>query len=122
MDRKEAEYERNLHKYLPKETSSQQKFYQAKEAVVGESPSPTKRSTLNGVKTMDQGRKGTRAIIEISDRGIKAGEKIVEFELSGRKGKNLGSILESQDKANTIKTIEQKLNPNPNSDPSTSPP
>lgn len=57
-----------------------------------ETSSPIKK-TLATLKTADNQRKGTKAIIEISDRGIKAGQQIIDFELSGKKGKNLGSIL-----------------------------
>jgi hypothetical protein len=57
-----------------------------------EASSPVKKA-LGALKTADNQRKGTKAIIEISDRGIKAGQQIIEFELSGKKGKNLGSIL-----------------------------
>jgi hypothetical protein len=64
-----------------------------------ETSSPMKKP-LGTLKTADNQRKGTKAIIEISDRGIKAGQQIIEFELSGKKGKNLGSILQNQDKKN----------------------
>jgi hypothetical protein len=78
--------------------------------------SPTKK-TLGNLKTADQQRKGTKAIIEISDRGIKAGQQIIDFELSGKKGKNLGSILDQQDKVNLSSIVKQKLTDNP-TDPS----
>lgn len=52
-ERKDAEYERNLEKYYPKEV-----------------PSPTK-------KVVNSQSKGTRAVIEISNKGVKANEKII---------------------------------------------
>ena len=76
-NRKEAEYERNLEKYYPKE--------------VVDSPSPQRKG---------QGRtqnKGTRAIIEISNKGVRANEKIIEFELTNKKGRNVGQILSKRE-------------------------
>ncbi len=116
QDRKETEYQINLHKYFPKENASQEKFYPAKALTGNMNESPTKK-TLGNLKTADQQRKGTKAIIEISDRGIKAGQQIIDFELSGKKGKNLGSILDQQDKVNLSSIVKQKLTDNP-TDPS----
>lgn len=93
-DRKEAEYERNLEKYYPKESPSP-------------SPSPTKLNRQDS-----QNNKGTKAIIEISNKGVKANEKIIEFELTSRKGKNLGSIINSHDKMLQKEATSQKMDPN----------
>jgi hypothetical protein len=90
-DRKEAEYERNLEKYYPKDSPS---------------PSPTKANRQNG-----QQNKGTKAIIEISNKGVKTNEKIIEFELTNRKGKNLGAIINSHDKMLQREATTQKLSP-----------
>ncbi len=36
---------------------------------------------------------GTKAIIEISDKGVRSNQNIVNYELYGKKGKNVGKIL-----------------------------
>ncbi len=38
-------------------------------------------------------KQGTRPIIEISSKGIKSNQGIIEYELTGKKGKNVGTIL-----------------------------
>ncbi len=65
-DRKEAEYERNLRRIVGGQVNVLEKDVQV--------PSPTKKIVQNlSLKT------GTRAVIEISDRGIKTGERTLDF-------------------------------------------
>ena len=67
--RKEQEYERNLEKYYPREEAKGSPGKQGAEA------------------------KGTKAVIEISNKGVRANQKIIEFELTNKRGKNVGQIL-----------------------------
>jgi hypothetical protein len=36
---------------------------------------------------------GTRPVIEISSKGIKSNQGIIDYEIHGKKGKNVGKIL-----------------------------
>lgn len=51
-------------------------------------------------------------MIEISSKGVINNKKqMVEYELSGRKGKNVGSILDQERKEQEMRMIESRLNP-----------
>ncbi len=80
-ERKEAEYDRNLSRIVAGRDKAEQVGMQ-KDV---QAPSPTKKISHNLVK-------GTRAVIEISDRGIKTGERTLDFELSPTRAKNLTTI------------------------------
>jgi hypothetical protein len=49
--------------------------------------------TLEHAKSNQQLPKGTKSIIEISSKGVRSTQKIIEYELSDKKGKNVGKIL-----------------------------
>lgn len=50
-------------------------------------------------KIKNYGSIGTRAIIEISDKGVRKNQNIIDYELTGRKGKNVSQILDSSKRA-----------------------
>lgn len=90
--RKEAEYQRNLDRYYPKDSPGS-----------SASPSPQRKGQVK-VQT-----KGTRAVIEISNKGVRANEKIIEFELNNKKGKNVGHILNSRQRSMEKDLTKSKL-------------
>ena len=81
-DRKEAEYERNLEKYYPRQ---------------------------DPVSPMKKPSKGTKAVIEISNKGVRANQQIIDFELHNKRGKHVGDILESQQREKDKEQTTRKL-------------
>ena len=49
-------------------------------------------------------------MIEISNKGVRPSQQIINYELTNKQGKNVGEILESQQRSRAKETTLRKLN------------